>query len=539
MKKTLSLLLAALMLIGVFAPTIPIAAVAQTAADPFEGYSEWDGVTFDTSPFEGITADNGGADVTGDPVIIDTAAKLAGLAKIVNEKAVKGSYGAYKNLPIYITKNINLNGHEFPSIGKDYSVAMFAGHLEGRLDGVEGKAVTIANAYVPGPSANNTGFIGNLRHGAVKNLTLVNAVVGNKNNAGGVGIIVGYASKNVELSGLTVIDSTLIVSKNGGTVSHGGVIGTIKSDNALNLKDIKAINVTLECPGTMQSIAGGVIGWLQGQSSKPDVVYALENCYFSGTFANATQNLDADGLIMDVYLGGIVGDIQTAAKVSMKNCQFNGEIVSNLASADRIGQFGAFVANIGAGGQLTLENCVNTGKISPNKDGNVAAIGSVGAVALDLTVTNCYSVAENTATIGVNECTTLTDIPTVNVVTAEAITGDAAKTAFAGFDFTNAWKANEGALPCLKTVEDEDWTDLSTIGVVVDPPVVNPPAGGGTQETTTTKKEDTTTKAPDTTTKKDDEPAAKKGCFGVISSTAMVALLTLGLGAAVIRKKED
>ena len=440
--------------------TIPTFA-ADDLVNNYEGFDEWDGSTFDTTPFDGITADNGGADCTlpdgQTAIIIDTAAKLAGLAKVVNDAAVGNkAYGAYKNIPIYITKNINLNGHSFPSIGKDYTVAMFSGLLEGRLDGVEGKAVTIANACVNTPSKNNSGFIGNVRGGAVKNITLVDAEVGNKTNGGAQGILVGYASKEVELSGLTVINSTLVGSTAGGTISHGGVIGTIKSSNELELKDIKAINVTFACPHTMSSMIGGVIGFLQSESGKQNT-YNLENCYFSGTFVNSSSNFDATYLYPSVYVGGIVASVQGASNVSMKNCQFNGEIIADAASA-HTAPFAAFVGDIYAGGSLKFENCLNSGKITNFTDALgenvVPMIGAAGGT-LAVTVTNSYSVADNTKTVAIDETTI--EMPNFTIVTSDSILGDGAQTTLAGFDFNGTWVANEGALPCLKSVNDELW----------------------------------------------------------------------------------
>ena len=106
MKRVLSLMLALMLVLSLV--VVPTAVVADEA-DPYAGYDKWDGVTYDTTPFNGITANNGGNDVTGGPVIIDTAAKLAGFAKLVNDAGVLATtgYGAYHNLPIYITKNID------------------------------------------------------------------------------------------------------------------------------------------------------------------------------------------------------------------------------------------------------------------------------------------------------------------------------------------------------------------------------------------------------------------------------------------------
>ena len=117
MRKALSWMLTVVLLFGVLALAAPVAFAEEEFEDefeedfedPFADFDKWDGVTYDTSPFAGIDADNLGNNCTkpgGGAVVIDTAAKLAGLAKAVNDAAIgNGSYGAYKNLPIYITKN--------------------------------------------------------------------------------------------------------------------------------------------------------------------------------------------------------------------------------------------------------------------------------------------------------------------------------------------------------------------------------------------------------------------------------------------------
>ena len=168
--------------------------------DPFADFDKWDGVTV-VNPFDldgngedDVIADNGGSNCPlpdgVDAIIIDSAAKLVGLSQAVNDAKVSGGYGAYKGVPIYVTVNIDLQGNQFDSIGYDYSKAMFSGEFEGRLGGVEGAAVTIANLYNPYAAANNTGgLVGNLRGGSVKNFTLVNAIVGNINYSGACGIV--------------------------------------------------------------------------------------------------------------------------------------------------------------------------------------------------------------------------------------------------------------------------------------------------------------------------------------------------------------
>ena len=132
MKKAFTLLFTLITLLGVLAAAIPIvASAADETVDPYADYSKWDGQTYDLTPFEGITPDNGGNNCVlpdgVDAIIIDSAAKLAGLSKAVNEAGITGSYGAFKGVPIYVTVNIDLCGYEFRALGYDYAKAMFSG----------------------------------------------------------------------------------------------------------------------------------------------------------------------------------------------------------------------------------------------------------------------------------------------------------------------------------------------------------------------------------------------------------------------------
>ena len=130
-------------------------AVLTPVATPDDAtWDKWDG-SYDTTPFDGIE-DHAADRSSEEPIIIDTAEKLAGMAKYVNETVAIGgaSSGALLNQKVYITKNMDLMCLDFPIIGKAYSEAMVSFLLEGRLNGTEGAAITIANLSIPTPSGN-------------------------------------------------------------------------------------------------------------------------------------------------------------------------------------------------------------------------------------------------------------------------------------------------------------------------------------------------------------------------------------------------
>ena len=534
--KALALAMSVLMIMTAIA--IPTFA---DETDPYADFDKWDGVDYAEEFWAqyDATADGSGKD----PIIIDTAAKLAGLAKKVNDAGIGGSVaaGAFKNQEIYVTKNLDMQNMPMQSIGLSYNKAHFSGLFEGRLNGEEGVAPTIANVIITERSDSNSGFIGNLRGGTAKCFTLENAIVGNKNTSGVVGVAVGYASKQCEVSDITVINSQIICGSRNDSNAGGAVVGSIKADCSQTLSNLVAIDAKFVVPAMTAIPLGGIVGLVEGRTG---VEYNFENCYFSGKAVTAVENAASEHILTDIYFGGILGSMKAendVPAVIMKNCQFNGELLSALANNSRLGMFGAFVANAAAG-SVKLENCLNSGKIASYME-CVGMVGETGSALTDLTITNCYSVATNSVAT-----TNGSASATVSVVTPAAITGDAAKTALAGFDFDNVWTANAGKLPTLAGIEDAVWADVATAGDadVIEDVVPAPDQGDSNNQNNNNNQNNTNNNQNNTEDKKNDAPAtdntaapAKKGCFGVISSTALVALLTVGLGVTVIRKKED
>lgn len=439
LMRRFSLLMVVIMILA----SISVAVFAEdTAADPYANYSKWDGETFDVSPFEGMTANNGNAGYTCDPIIIDSAAKLAGLAKVVNDAKVNGAYGAFWHLPIYITVNIDLGSHDFPLIGyapDNKTNAMFGGFLEGRLGGVEGAPVTIANLKATETvSVNNAGFICSLRGGSVKNLTFVNAIVGNEKNRYGQGIVIGYASKDCgEISGITVIDSTLICSSVAYNDGHmGSIIGKI-SKNATGsdfvMKDLHAQNVTISWRGDLAQPAkknyiGGVFGCLQSQGE----LIVVDGCSAVNVkLVNPDNEAGVSNADNNKWIGGIVGCVDTAGgavvNISLQNCHYD----SSLAFADKAQNVGAMFGFISHNyNQFVFKNCLITGQLPAGSGLIDELVNGTNFI----TIENCYATSEVKAVRLNGDAYTAAP----NVISGEA--GQYLE----GFDYENVWMVSGG-----------------------------------------------------------------------------------------------
>ena len=414
MKKSLMKKFALLMSVLMILTSMAVCASAEEATINPADWSYWDGLSVDVTPFEGKDPKvDYNPEAGHTPIVIETAAQLAGLSKVVNESGQGGgAKGAYRNWPIYITKNIDLYSYKFTPIGWGYNTAAFGGFLEGRLNGEEGKAVTIKNLWIsegakvytpsglngskPGEcEAVNNAFIPTLRKGGVMNLTFENAKVGHPNALGDCGIVVGYFSKEGSVfSGVTVKNSTLITGY--ATGNSGGVIGQFKNENIELLKNVRAENLTMvtriseDGEYAAERNVGGIVGtW---DAKKP---LTFENCYFSGKVVA----LDTMATIeADMYAGGFIGNTMAGQTLTFKNCEYAGDLA--YAGEDREASVSAFVGyHAGGASAVTLEGCRANG--TPD-----ALIGSDASVIVNLT-----------------DCTAANDILVVKGGSAHTVTG--------------------------------------------------------------------------------------------------------------------
>ncbi len=453
MKKFFSYFLSACMILAI----ISAATLGTSAADT--EFDKWDGTTTDTAWFN---ADQ-------DYFELDTAAKLAGLAYLANE--YQGSDhkdpGAFFGKTFVITKNIDLGGHQWTPIGisNDYA---FAGLLEGRLGGIDGEAVTIANMKIgtedaPHPTK-NIGLVGSQGAGGVKNIYLTGAYINTA--ADTAGSFVGYSRPQktgtpCEYSNLRS-DATIITAGAkwcGGIVAYSNIAGNLFKDC------VYTGNITTKNSGL--TMVGGITG---NANTSTDFV----NCYVGGDIiADCKQ------------VGGIVGTVTAKTTINFTNCHFDGTVLATATQA------GSFIGRANSGDTaptvLNFTNCFNSGISKSSYSPASAAMSWIGLGAgyasegnpntLEATFINCYSLSDislmaridysadkvNTiykVTAGIESVEKQADAfdmlaslrPTV--VSFDDVNGAMGAVKMSGFDFsTLAWTTRDGMYPTLAIAE--------------------------------------------------------------------------------------
>jgi len=396
MKKLIALTLC-VMLTVCLGLTVPVYAA--------EDFSVWDG-----------SVDTEWLNESEKTHIIDSAAKLAGLAKLTNDAAIGGSTGAYEGHTFYITVNIDLAGKEWTPIGTNYGIN-FAGNLEGKLGGVEGAAPTIKNFALTNTAGHgNTGFIGTLRGGSVKNLTFENASVSYIEGSS-LGIVVGYMSKVVTaFENITVINSHVKSTATRQDEGVGGVVGYAKIDKALNFKNIAFINGSVE--GAIVE-TGGIIGF--ARVNVENELITFENCYVSGTVTGNAGNA-----------GGIAGKLQVlndSDVFTMKNIQTENLTVKAGTAGSLFGQI--------TGGTVEVQN--------------------------GLMINSTASVADASAPVDATDCFANTDDVVFLSRTDAELTDLAAKDTLKGFDFGGVWTARAGKTAILTLAMGADDVEAGVV----------------------------------------------------------------------------
>jgi hypothetical protein len=298
----------------------------------------WDGVTYDTSWYN----------ETDTEFTLESAAQLAGLAKIVNNKPESSEAGAVtgidSNVPaddflgktVTLTIDVDLGGvEESPGVldltALTWTSPVWSGNTwvpiasftssgahtaGGSGDGAYGRPFkgvfdggfhTISNIYVPGdptqgydsPLTNGHAVFGDLgRDGLVKNLIIDSGYIRGARYVGG------------------------IVGRNWGHVENTGNYATIETDGDRSGGGIVGVNYT-------SLAAAGWTPWVKnsynfGTIMKGDQRYSggiacdneglIENCYNAGTGAFRNSATGAVGALM----GGIVGGYRSVGTIT--NC---------------------------------------------------------------------------------------------------------------------------------------------------------------------------------------------------------------------------
>ena len=275
-------------------------------------------------------------DASATSYTIDTASELAGLAKLVNEGT------NFSKKTVTLGADIDLGEHQWTPIGNNSK------KFQGTFDG-NGK--TISNLIVDMEPESYVGLFGYASGGAIKNVTVENAIV---RGYLGVGVIAGcpFTSK---VSGITITGDVQV----DGYAYVGGVLGRnaygAVSDVTVNVNEGSYVRATSFTDSTTnRTYVGGVIGFL-GEGGT--------------AVTNVTSNIDVKGSTCDV--GGIAG-IAHYGNI-FTNCSSSGDVIifaaeeENAELADEIGGIAGVWFNQD-GYKVTLDGCSFTGTVSVNLD---------------------------------------------------------------------------------------------------------------------------------------------------------------------------
>ncbi len=271
---------------------------------------------------EGFASGSGTED---DPYLIDDADQLAYLAQQVDDKT-----DTYSGKYIKLTKDIDLNGREWNSIGGRSSAGgrsqatYFSGVFDGGGHTISGLSITsnvgcgglfgsasgatIKNLTVDGEvyTTSGTWNAGLLAYTAVNGVTIENCVnLADVTGMYGIGGILGYATGTA---------ATCVV-----TIRNSCNLGTITANTSSNFTSVGSAGIV----GGMMSYPGSTV----------------ENCYNAGDIFNLSGK--------NTYIGGIVG--YTTKNIEVKNC-YNAGTLQGAASYT-----GAVYGTVGSGS--TVSNC--------------------------------------------------------------------------------------------------------------------------------------------------------------------------------------
>jgi hypothetical protein len=290
----------------------------------------WDG-TIDTSWYDSPYKTN---------FVIDTAEKLAGLARIVNADYYSGAHDNFEGKTITLAVDIDLASREWTPIGSSTTTNDDHYSFQGTFDG---GGHTISNLtigteiteYYYGLFGRNDGTIKNVHLTGV-NIDVTSSRTSYPYSTFYAGGIVGrnYGSTST-VTGCTASGSVSASTSLG--VYAGGIVGNNDFDGAVT--DCTAnISVSAFSPA---SYAGGIAGVNSG---------TLTDCDASGSVSSSSPS--SSFAFYSPHAGGIVGSNSYG---TITDCNASGRVTAiNTANPDRV-YAGGFIGYFN-GGTLTVDN---------------------------------------------------------------------------------------------------------------------------------------------------------------------------------------
>lgn len=287
MKKTISLILAILMLTLVFTGCDMlnfldlVAGESESESEDIREYNVWDGSI--------ATAFAGGNGSEASPYQISTGAQLAFFAKQVN------SGNTYANMHFMLTNDIDLNNIEWTPIGD--GVNYFAGIFDGKEHFIKNLKITNGAYYVTP----------NTRDDYVESYK--NAYV-----AGLFGVCIDASIENVNIDCAQIIIEKTIDRIE---IVAGALVGKIYGYRSVKLSNIKVSNVSVKSDHQQKDwipqifSLGGAVGYIHGDESS--------TCEISMLQADAKITISNKGGSRD-YVGGLIGKINLKQSCVISNC---------------------------------------------------------------------------------------------------------------------------------------------------------------------------------------------------------------------------
>jgi len=322
------------------------------------------------------TGFSGGDGLLATPYLIGTADELAYLAQQTN-LASSFSTGKYYKL----TADIDLGNVAWTPIGT--STQKFGGNFDGDNYVISKINCVLASAYVGlfGYIAPISGTPKTPMY-IIKNLTIASGTIQGTNYVGGFvgrGDYVSFINcKNAaSVTGTTVTGSATYV---------GGIVG-----RAGSISNFEYCSNT----GTINGGPGEYVGGIVGNASFGIVGSSLATyqyiryCYNNGAVSSTTR-----------YVGGITGGA-SGAYLPIIQCFNSGKI---SAKNNCVGGIIGYAANSGTdAGQVTIDNCYNTGEVTAATGGTGNTSGGIVGFTSSPTkwfksITSCYNTGSLTST---------------------------------------------------------------------------------------------------------------------------------------------
>lgn len=324
---------------------------------------------------------------------ISTPEQLAQFAYLVNT-------GDFEGTDVYLTKDIDLDGHEWVPIGDYLTRNVFGGNFDG-------KSHIINNMTITATQTGNHCFMGLFGYSAaeIENITIKGKIsytgnIANTKITTGIGGIAGYSTGNItnctSYVNITTSNTGWLKLNIGGIsgYSYGNIMcgfyyGDITTDG-----------------GLLSSFVGGITGLNGYNTTYPyggHVKYSVNegnithsgtanSAFFGGICGRNTGNID-----QCANLGNITGNyfehycVGGIAAESFNDSNNRGNITNSYNQGKLETGIGKNVTAGGIAGNFTgvlMENCYNTGDLTGDRVGGI--IGTVNRPDLSKEIINCY-----------------------------------------------------------------------------------------------------------------------------------------------------